>query len=230
MTTLNVIITGGFGALGSVVSQAFAKQGHKVCRVDVADTAPSDNPDGIDIGGLDLTRFEDCQRVIEECTQAFGGIDALINIAGGFSWETLEDGDLDTWHKMHSINLATALTMTKAALPILKQSQSGRIINMGAVGALSADIGLGAYAASKAGVHRMTEALAKELADTPINVNAIMPTIIDTPGNRAAMPDADTRDWVSPHSIADLILFLASPQSHCVTGALIPVSRGGIAG
>jgi NAD(P)-dependent dehydrogenase (short-subunit alcohol dehydrogenase family) len=158
---------------------------------------------------------------------AHGGIDVLVNVAGGFTWETLEGGSLDSWARMQAMNLTTNATITKLALPALKAAHHGRIVNIGAGAAIKAGMGMGAYSASKSGVHRLTEALAEELAGTGVTVNAILPSIIDTPTNRADMPDADTSQWVKPEAIADVIVFLASPAARGVTGALIPVTRAG---
>ncbi len=119
------------------------------------------------------------------------------------------------------------MTVTKLALPSIKASAAGRIINIGAGGAIKADMGMAAYAASKSGVHRLTEALATELSDTNVTVNAILPSIIDTPTNRADMPDANFANWVKPDAIAQVIAFLASPAGGSISGALLPVSRGG---
>ncbi len=221
----SVIVTGGFGALGQVVAKAFADRGDKVARVDFAPTAPSPLPGALDIGEVDLTDAKATQAVLDQVTAAHGGIDVLINVAGGFTWETMEDGSLDSWARMQAMNVMTAATITKLALPELKKSAQGRIINMGAGGAVKADMGMGAYAASKAGVHKLTEALAVELMGTSVTVNAILPSIIDTPTNRNDMPDADPKGWVTPQGIADVMLFLASPASGAVTGALIPATR-----
>lgn len=227
MSQLNTIVTGGFGELGSAVSNALAQQGHKVCRVDFA-AAPTENSHGtLDLAGIDLSKAKDCERVISTVTQSFEGIDVLINIAGGFSWATFEEDPISSWERMHAMNLLTAVTMTKLAIPEIKKSAAGRIINMGALGALSADAGLSAYAASKSGVHRFTEALSKELLHTAVTVNAILPSIIDTQANRSSMPDADTSQWVTPNSIAEIISFLISPAARSISGALIPVSKGG---
>lgn len=223
----SIIVTGGFGALGQVVSEAFAAQGDKVARIDFAATARTPIAGALDIGGVDLTDASSTEAALARVVAAHGGIDVLVNIAGGFTWETLADGSLDSWGRMHAMNLMTAATITKLALPHLTQSKAGRIVNIGAGAAIKAAMGMGAYAASKSGVHRLTEALAEELAGTSVTVNAILPSIIDTPTNRADMPDADVSQWVQPAAIADAIAFLASPAARAITGALIPVTRGG---
>jgi NAD(P)-dependent dehydrogenase (short-subunit alcohol dehydrogenase family) len=125
---------------------------------------------------------------------------------------------------MYSMNVLTCATMTNAALPMLKASGEGRIVNIGAASAIQATAGMGAYAASKAGVHRLTESLAEELKDANVTVNAVMPSILDTPANRADMPKADFSAWVLPADLASVILFLASEEARAVTGALVPVS------
>jgi NAD(P)-dependent dehydrogenase (short-subunit alcohol dehydrogenase family) len=226
MTNRSAVVTGAFGALGRVVAAAFATQGYKVARVDFAPTAPDPYPGGIVLPGVDLTDAAACEKAVANIASVFGGIDVLINIAGGFTWETLSDGGLAVWQRMYSMNVLTCATMTKAALPMLKASGEGRIVNIGAASAIQATAGMGAYAASKAGVHRLTEALAAELTGTRVTVNAVLPSIIDTLANRAAMPDADTSKWVKPQAIADVILFLASPAARSISGALLPVTRG----
>lgn len=223
----SIIVTGGFGVLGNAVSQAFAEQGDQVARIDFA-AAPSHPIAGaLEVGGVDLTDAAATQAALDRIAAAQGGIDVLVNIAGGFTWETLAEGSLDSWARMQAMNLTTNATITKLALPALTASEAGRIVNIGAGAAVKAGMGMGAYTASKAGVHRLTEALAEELAGTAVTVNAVLPSIIDTPTNRADMPDADVSQWVQPEAIADVIVFLASPAARGVTGALIPVTRGG---
>ena len=124
---------------------------------------------------------------------------------------------------MYALNVLTALNASRSAIPHLATSGTGRIINVGAMGALQAGSGMGAYAASKAGVHRLTEALAAEWKGK-ITVNAVLPSTIDTPANRASMPKADFAKWVTAEELADVILFLASDAASAVTGALLPVS------
>lgn len=223
----SVIVTGGFGILGNAVASAFAAAGDKVARIDFAPHARVTLAGALDIGGVDLTDAAKTEAALAQVVAAHGGIDVLVNVAGGFVWETLEGGSLESWAKMHGMNLISAVTITKLALPELKQSDAGRIVNIGAGGAVKAGMGFAPYAASKAGVHKLTEALAEELAGTSVTVNAILPSIIDTPTNRADMPDADFSTWVKPEAIADVIGFLASDAGRSVTGALVPVTRGG---
>lgn len=223
----SIIVTGGFGILGQAVAAAFAAQGDKVARIDFAASPATILETALDIGGIDLTDAAATQAAIDRVTAAHGGIDVLVNVAGGFTWETLEGGSTETWTRMQTMNLMTAVTITKLALPLLTKAGEGRIVNIGAGAAVRAGAGMGAYTASKAGVHRLTEALAEELAGSGVTVNAVLPSIIDTPANRADIPGADTSQWVKPGAVADVILFLASPAARAITGALIPVTRGG---
>ena len=222
----NVVVTGAFGALGRVVAETFRANGDRVARIDYAATAPNGNPAGIDLGGVDLTDADAARSAVDAVLEAFGGIDVLVNVAGGFVWETLADGGAQTWQRMYAMNAATCVTMTKAALPTLSATKGAAIVNIGAAAALKADAGMGAYAASKGAVHRLTESLAVELAGTDCTVNAVLPTIIDTPTNRADMPDADFSAWVRAEDLARTILFLASPDARAISGVLLPVSRG----
>ncbi len=121
-------------------------------------------------------------------------------IAGTFRWEKIADGSLDTWDFLYRVNLRTAVAASKAALPFLFESGAASIVNIGAMGAVKAGAGMGAYAASKAGIFKLTEALAEELKDKGITVNALLPSIIDTAPNRADMPKADFDRWVKPGS------------------------------
>lgn len=222
----SIIVTGGFGVLGQAVAEAFAAQGDKVARIDFAAAPALAVPGARDIGGVDLTDAGKTKAALDQVVELHGAIDVLVNVAGGFAWETLEGGSIDTWAKMQAMNLMSNATITKLALPHLIAADEARIINIGAGAALKAGMGMGAYAAAKSGVHRLTEALAEELAGKGVTVNAILPSIIDTPANRADMPDADFSQWVKPQAIAGVIAFLASPAAAPITGALIPVTRG----
>ena len=227
MMTKSVIVTGGFGVLGRAVAQTFLSLEYAVACLDYVPEAAVQLPGALDIGGVDLGDGGATQRALDRVRELQGGVDVLVNVAGGFMWETLADGSLASWSRMQAMNLTTTATITQLALPELLKSKSGRIINIGAGAAIRAGMGMGAYAASKSGVHRLTEALAEELAGTTVTVNAVLPSIIDTPTNRADMPDADTSQWVQPTAIADVIVFLASPAARAISGALIPVTRNG---
>ena len=218
-----IVVTGALGALGRVVVDAALTQGARIAGVDHAPTQVPATADRYELGGVDLTDPAQAARAMKAAVSHFGRLDALINIAGGFTFETVADGDPKSWQRMYALNVMTALNASRAAIPHLVASGSGRIINIGAMGALQAGNGMGAYAASKAGVHRLTEALAAELKGK-VTVNAVLPSIIDTAANRADMPKADFTKWVAPKELADVILFLASDAASAVTGALLPVA------
>lgn len=224
----SVVVTGAFGNLGTAVARHFREQGAMLALLDrglpparVGAEFPA--PHCV-LGGVDLTHAASAGTAMETVRATLGSIDVLVNIAGGFRWQTLEQGEAEVWDEMFAINLKTAVLSAKAALPQLLASPAGRIINVGAgAAARPAGAGMGAYTASKAGVHKLTESLAAELKDRGITVNAVLPGTIDTPRNRADMPNADFSRWVQPEAIAAVIGFLASEQAAAVTGALLPV-------
>jgi NAD(P)-dependent dehydrogenase (short-subunit alcohol dehydrogenase family) len=218
-----IVVTGALGALGRVVVDEALARRARIASVDHAPTQVPATVDLFELGGVDLTDATQAGKAINAAASHFGQLDALINIAGGFAFETVADGDPKTWQRMYALNVMTALNASRAAIPHLAASGNGRIVNVGAMGALQAGPGMGAYAASKAGVHRLTEALAAELKGK-ITVNAVLPSIIDTAANRASMPTADFTKWVTPKELADVILFLASDAASAVTGALLPVN------
>ena len=225
-----VVITGAFGALGQAVARTFAGRGARLALLDVTPQPPPAiraelGAAPLVFGGVDLSDMEATRRAMAATAMRFGGIDVLVNIAGGFRWEKLEDGEPETWDQLYAMNLRTAVVCCKAALPALIERGGGRIINIGAgAAAARAGAGMGAYTASKAGVQRLTESLSEEVKDRGVTVNAILPGTIDTPRNRADIPDADFSRWVSPEAIAEVIAFLASDAARAVTGAAIPVS------
>ena len=218
-----VVVTGASGALGKVVAETALARGAKVAGVDYAPSQAPATMNRMELGGVDLSDTAAAKKAIDAVASHFGRLDALINIAGSFAFETVAEGDAKTWQRMYALNVLTALNASRSALPHLAASRSARIVNIGAIGGLQAGAGMGAYAASKAGVHRLTEALAAEWKGK-ITVNAVLPSIIDTPANRASMPKADFTKWVTPQELAEVILFLASDAASAVTGALIPVS------
>lgn len=223
-------ITGASGVLGSAVARAAVAQGGRIALIDHAPKAEvlaECGPDALMLGGVDLTDPVAAGAAIDAVVDGFGGLDVLLNIAGGFRWETVGEGSHDTWYAMYRINVLTAANACRAAIPHLKRSAAGRIVNVGANAALKASLGMGPYAASKAGVHKLTESLADELKADGVTVNAVLPSILDTATNRADMPRADVSTWVQPADLAQVMLFLSSEEAKAVTGALVPVTGRG---
>jgi NAD(P)-dependent dehydrogenase (short-subunit alcohol dehydrogenase family) len=216
-----IVVTGAFGVLGAAIVGAAQAAGARVARIDQASAAQAGD---LVFGGVDLTDEADAHRVMTEIVAAAGKIDGLVNVAGGFAWRTLEDGSTAVWDQMFRINLVTAVSASRAALDYLVAAK-GAIVNIGANAAGRAAAGMGAYAAAKSGVLRLTESLAEELASAGVRVNAVMPSTLDTPTNRRDMPDADFKAWVLPADVASVIVFLLSDEASVVTGAAIPVTN-----
>jgi NAD(P)-dependent dehydrogenase (short-subunit alcohol dehydrogenase family) len=214
------IVTGGAGSLGAAVVKTLLAAGAKVMALDHAQLPAGQ----AGIGGVDLSDPTKAAAAIDKAAADMGGLYAIVNIAGGFRWETLADGKVDTWDFLYTLNLKTAVCSCKAALPHLMKNKTGRIVNIGAGAAAKAAAGMGAYTASKAGVAKLTEALAEETKGHGITVNAVLPSIIDTAPNRKDMPDADFSKWVKAEEISDLIAFLLSGKASAITGASIPIS------
>lgn len=222
------VITGAFGAVGRVVAHAFAERGARLILIDKAADPPAELTaalagNALFIPGVDLADQGETMRAVRTFEAVSQHVDVLVNIAGGFRWQTVLEGAPEVWDLLYRLNLKTAVNAARAIIPMLTKSGRGRIVNVGAGAAIKAAAGMGAYAASKAGVHRLTEALAEELKGQA-TVNAVLPSIIDTPQNRAEMPTADFSAWVSPAELASVILFLASAEASAITGALVPVN------
>ncbi|MFC5511843.1 SDR family NAD(P)-dependent oxidoreductase [Massilia jejuensis] len=220
-----IVVTGGFGIVGRAVAERLGEEGARVVLLDRAAAPSSGLPQvALALGGVELGDETACQAAYTQVRELLGGVDGVVNVAGGFIWETLEGGALASWDRMYETNVRTAVASCRAALPHLLARGAGRIVNVGAAAAGKAGLGMGAYAASKAGVARLTEALAEELKDRGITVNAVLPSIIDTPANRGDMPDADASRWVAPAQLAAVIAFLLSDEAAALTGACIPVN------
>jgi NAD(P)-dependent dehydrogenase (short-subunit alcohol dehydrogenase family) len=225
LDTRIIVVTGGFGTLGRALAERLLADGARVALLDRAPAPASGLPAvALALGGVELADEQACQAAYGQVREALGGIDGIVNVAGGFTWETVEGGALASWDRMYDTNLRTAVASCRAALPHLLARGAGRVVNVGAAAAHKAGMGMGAYAASKAGVARLTEALAEELKDRGVTVNAVLPSIIDTPANRADMPDADASRWVAPAQLAAVVAFLLSSDAAAVTGACIPVN------
>jgi NAD(P)-dependent dehydrogenase (short-subunit alcohol dehydrogenase family) len=212
-----IIITGAAGGLGTGVARVAFGQGAEVVLLDVIDDFTSELGQTYSV---DLLNAEAVQRVFE----LIGDFDVLANIAGGFDMGPSVDGTEDEfWQRMFDINVTTLRRVLKAAVPVLVGRGRGSIINVGAAGALQGAAYMSAYLASKATVMRLTESLCEEVKAAGVNVNAVLPSVIDTPSNRHAMPDADFDAWVSPSDLGEVICFLGSDLARAVHGALVPV-------
>ena len=222
-----VLITGAAGSLGRAVAEAFHVAGWKQVLVDVSQAA-LDRSYAADAARLTLAvDLLDAAAIAQAVTKAqaqFGRIDALCNIAGGFTMGTpVHATPAATWKQMMDINAGTMLNTVQAVVPTMLAAGGGRIVNIGAGAGQKAGGLMGAYSVSKSAVIRMTEAMSAELREQGINVNCVLPSIIDTPPNRAAMPDADPSKWVAPQDLASVILFLCSDAAKAVHGAALPV-------
>lgn len=223
-----VVVTGGFGALGRSLADVLQEQGARVALVDRAEAGDLDAGERrLLLGGVDLGDAGAAQAAFAQVAQRWQRVDGLVNVAGGFAWETVAAGELATWDRLYAMNLRSAVAASMAVLPHMGPPRAdgrGRIVNVGALAALKAPTGMGAYAASKAGVMRFTEALADELKDAGITVNAVLPSIIDTPANRADMPQAAFDRWVTPAALGRVVAFLLSDDAAAITGACLPVA------
>lgn len=210
-----VVVTGVAGALGEAVAAAFHNEGARVVGVDVLQV-------DADFETLlcDLIDFDKTKSMVKE----IGSIDILANIAGGFTMgDTVATTSDDTWDFMMNLNVRTVLNMSRAVVPVMQEIGGGKIVNIGARNGLRGVGNMAAYSASKSAVIRLTESLADELKKDNINVNCILPSIIDTPRNRQDMPNADFGSWVTPEAMARVVLFLASNAADPIHGAALPV-------
>jgi NAD(P)-dependent dehydrogenase (short-subunit alcohol dehydrogenase family) len=226
------IVTGGAGALGRATNRALLDAGATVITTDthahgmhdLAASFPDDLRARFTTVEADVATEEGAAAVVRRATEAYGGLDILVNIVGGYAGGPhIAETDLATWQQQITLNATTAFLMARAAIPAMQPGARGRIINVSSRVARTSPAGLGAYAVSKAAVITLTEVLANEVRDSGITVNAIMPSVIDTPANRRDMPDADFAAWVRPEQIGAVIRFLASDESGIISGAAIPV-------
>lgn len=224
-----VMLTGAAGNLGRAVAAAFAARGAHVVLLDRDAKAlraafGADTPQRLSVAA-DLLEPAQVEAALAAAVAAFGRVDVLCNLAGGFRMgEAVHETSAATWDFLWKLNVRTLLEMAHAVVPHMLGHGGGRIVNVGAFSAQRGVAAMGAYCAAKDSVIRLTEAMSAELKERGINVNCVLPTIIDTPENRAAMPDADPARWVAPQDLARVIRFLASDEARAVHGAALPVS------
>jgi NAD(P)-dependent dehydrogenase (short-subunit alcohol dehydrogenase family) len=199
-----VLVTGAAGALGRAVVAHFAARGAALALLDRDADALAALVRGVpDINALPLaTNLLDASAVaqaVDQAAQRFGGISAAVHLAGGFTMgEAVHETSAATWQRMLDLNVNTMLASAAAVVPVMRRARRGSIVNVGAMSALRGAAKMGAYVASKSALMRLTESMSAELREDGINVNAVLPSIIDTPANRQSMPDADPNRWVAP--------------------------------
>lgn len=216
-----IAVTGAAGALGTAICRLLIARGHTVIGIDRGSSAPHA---AVDLADIDLTDPEAAERAFALVARSTPLVDGLVNVAGGFEFERIENGSSSTWTRLFAMNTLTALHASRAALPLLRRP-GGAIVNVGAAAAGKPGLGMAAYATSKAGVAALTQSLAAELLDAGIRVNAILPSILDTPANRAAMPGASREDWTSVEAAAKVVAYLLGKEAAALTGALLPLVK-----
>ena len=223
-----IMVTGAAGNLGRAVANAFHQLGGNLVLVDrqieSLQRAFGKDDERRASFAVDLLNQAQVQDAVGSAVSRFGRIDVLCNVAGGFRMgpPIHETPDQD-WNFLFDLNTRSLLHSVRAVVPGMLASRAGKIVNIAANSAQKGVANMGAYCASKDVVIRVTEAMAAELRDSNINVNCVMPSIIDTPENRAAMPDTDFSRWVAPEALADVIVFLASDGARAIHGAALPV-------
>ena len=217
-----VMLTGAAGNLGRAVAAAFGDANLVLLDLKRGSLQDSDRQLFVE---TDLLNAQSVQAAVDKTVARFKRIDVLCNIAGGFRMGSAvhETSDKD-WDLMLNLNARTVLNMSRAVVPVMLKGGGGKIVNIGAFAAQKGAAQMGAYIASKSAVIRLTETMAAELREQNINVNCVLPTIIDTPENRAAMPKADPKRWVAPQDLAQVIAFLASDAARAIHGAALPVT------
>lgn len=220
-----LLLTGGFGALGQIVLAVALEKGYRVAIMGQGELTDrlAGNPDCLQLQA-DLSNEQQVSDGIAAIFAHWHRIDALVNVAGSFAFSAFEESKLSLWEKMFQSNVLSAVVTARAVLPYFQKEGKGCIVFIGAMAAKKGMAGMSAYTATKSALARLSEALAEEVKSANILVHTVLPTVIDTPANRAAMPDADTHTWQSPVDIADAILVLLERHNMENTGALLPIA------
>lgn len=224
-----ILVTGAAGNLGRAVAARLAADGANLVLVGRSrqslDAAFAGQRDGQMTVAADLLDRAAVARSVDDAVRRFGAIDGVCATAGGFHMgATVHDTPPEVWRKMQDLNVSTLLNTVAAVVPGMVARKRGRIVTVGAGAGLKGVARMAAYCAAKSTVMRISEAMSGELSSDGIAVNCVLPGIIDTPENRAAMPGSDRRGWVAPEAIAETIAFLLSPASAAINGALVPVA------
>lgn len=226
-----ILVTGAAGNLGRATLGCLAREGAALVAVDRMGDAASLLPAGladpsahVAISGLDLLDAASCEAGIAQVMARFGRLDGIAHTVGGFAMQPIADAGPMEWEAMFRLNLLSTLNIFRAGIAAMRPRGAGSLCAVGALAAMKAPAEMGAYAASKSAVLRLVESYAEELRGTGLRVNAVLPGTMDTPQNRAAMPDADPAAWVRPEAVGQVIAFLLSDAAEAVSGALLPVA------
>jgi len=221
---MNVIVTGGTGALGGAVVKAFLDAGHRVLSVGGHHESDSVQNDRLLHARYDLTLADSAAQLVDEAIAKLGSFEVVVHTMGAFAGgEPVQKTSNDIWNTMLSVNLNAAFFLMRAVIPHLLEQKRGRVLAVGSRSAIQPAGGLSAYVVSKAGLQALIATLALELTGSGVTANTVLPSVIDSPANRKAMPRADFSRWVKPEAIANLLLWLASDDTAAVNGAAIPV-------
>ena len=234
MSSRTVLVTGGTGALGRAVVRFFAQSGASVHVPWIVDREAEELKEHVGpvfprvkLYRSDVTAEGPVAALFRDIEAAGAHVEVLANLVGGFAYAALDDTDPPLWDRMMKLNATSAFLCARAASRLMKANRWGRIINVASGPAVNhGAANMAAYAAAKAAVLNLSESLAKELAPWGITANAIVPSVIDTPANRKATPDADSSTWLKPEAIAAVVGFLASDEAAIVTGSAINLSKG----
>ncbi|MFZ0406330.1 MAG: SDR family NAD(P)-dependent oxidoreductase [Nitrososphaeraceae archaeon] len=223
-----VLITGGTGALGKTLTQRFISSGATTIATYLKDenieTNKGQNAINAQFIKADVTREEQVVRLISAIVERFGHIDILVNSVGGYlGGKSVTDLEEHEWDLMMNLNLKSAFLISKHVIPVMKSSgRGGKIVHISSKTGLKSEGHDSAYAASKSGLIRLVESISQETKELGINVNCILPSVIDTEANRRAMPKADFSRWVKTDDLTNVVFFLCSQEAKVITGAAIP--------
>lgn len=221
-----VVITGAGGALGGAIAAAFRGEARLALTDRQAaklERAYGAWPEAL-LQACDLSSADDVARLVGAVLERHGRLDVLVNVAGGFrGGKPLHEAPPDELDAMFAINTRSVWNICRAVVPVMLRQGGGRIVTIASLSALAGGAAVAAYGAAKAATLRLCESLSAEVRGQGLNVNCVLPGTMDTPANRAAMPDADPAHWVDPRAVADVVRFLASDAARAVHGAALPV-------
>jgi NAD(P)-dependent dehydrogenase (short-subunit alcohol dehydrogenase family) len=222
-----VLITGGTGALGRAVAQAFGTSNATTVVTYIIDEEMEDVKTKIktiaELVKADITKEDQAKKLVSRVIETYDRIDVLVNVVGGYlGGKSVAELDETDWDKMMNMNLKSAFLISKHVIPLMVSAKHGKIVHISSRTGLKSDGYDSSYSASKSGLIRLVESISEEVKEHGINVNCILPSTIDTEANRKAMPNSDFSKWVKTEDLANVVLFLCSDGARAINGAVIP--------